>query len=202
MRAHAAPAQVARYAQPLQQGRWLGTMCLSEPQAGSSLADVACRATPADDGTYRIAGAKMWISGGEHELAANIVHLVLARLPDAPPGKKGLSLFIVPKFRVGADGNPGAHNDVVCLLVYDPFMLELPQRGDIVISGGSLQAELSLGQGGTRQSIDRFARDRGRELQAWQKELGLPMLPVSTAEETAPQLRRLLEQSAWRQRRR
>lgn len=95
-----------------------------------------------------------------------------------------------------------AHNDVVCLLVYDPFMLELPRSGDIVVSGGSLQAELSLGQGGTRQSIDRFARDRGRELQAWQKELGLPMLPVSTAEETAPQLRRLLEQSAWRQRRR
>ncbi|MGY5809211.1 DUF58 domain-containing protein [Rhizobium sp. LEGMi198b] len=95
-----------------------------------------------------------------------------------------------------------AHNDVICLLVYDPFLLQLPQSGNIVISGGSLQAELILRQGDVRQAIDRFARERGRELRSWQRELGLPMLPISTAEETAPQLRRLLEQSAWRQRRR
>lgn len=95
-----------------------------------------------------------------------------------------------------------ASNDVVCLLVYDPFLLELPTSGDIVVSGGGMQAELPLRQSGVRQSIDAFARDRGRELRAWQRELGLPMLPVSAAEETAPQLRRLLEQSAWRQRRR
>lgn len=95
-----------------------------------------------------------------------------------------------------------AHNDVICLLVYDPFLLELPRTGNIVVSGGALQAELALKQGGVRQSIDSFARDRGRELRAWQRELGLPMLPISSAEETAPQLRRLLEQSAWRQRRR
>ncbi|RDJ11508.1 DUF58 domain-containing protein [Rhizobium grahamii] len=95
-----------------------------------------------------------------------------------------------------------AHNDVICLLVYDPFMLELPQSGDIVVSGGNLQAELALRQGSVRQAIDRFARERGEELRAWQRELGLPMLPVSTAEETAPQLRKLLEQAAWRQRRR
>jgi uncharacterized protein (DUF58 family) len=93
-------------------------------------------------------------------------------------------------------------NDVICLLVYDPFLLELPMSGDIVVSGGNLQAELPLRKSGVRQSIDSFARDRGRELRAWQRELGLPMLPVSTAEETAPQLRRLLEQSTWRQRRR
>jgi uncharacterized protein (DUF58 family) len=93
-------------------------------------------------------------------------------------------------------------NDVVCLLIYDPFLLDLPKTGGIVVSGGSLQAELSFRQAGVRQSIDKFARDRGRELRDWQRQLGLPMLPVSTAEETAPQLRSLLEQSAWRQRRR
>jgi uncharacterized protein (DUF58 family) len=93
-------------------------------------------------------------------------------------------------------------NDVICILVYDPFLLELPKSGDIVVSGGTLQAELLLRRTDVRASIDRFARDRGRELRAWQCELGLPMLPVSAAEETAPQLRRLLQQSAWRQRRR
>ncbi|MDE1993587.1 MAG: DUF58 domain-containing protein [Rhizobiaceae bacterium] len=93
-------------------------------------------------------------------------------------------------------------NDIICILVYDPFMLELPKSGDIVVSGGTLQAELALRRADIRNAIDRFARDRGRELQGWQRELGLPMLPVSSAEETAPQLRRLLEQSAWRQRRR
>jgi len=93
-------------------------------------------------------------------------------------------------------------NDVVCLLIYDPFLLDLPKTGGIVVSGGSLQAELSFRQAGVRQSINKFARDRGRELRDWQRQLGLPMLPISTAEETAPQLRRLLEQSAWQQRRR
>lgn len=95
-----------------------------------------------------------------------------------------------------------SRNEVICILIYDPFLLELPQSGNIVISGGRLQAELSLRRSGVRDAIDRFARDRGRELHAWQRDLGLPMLPVSAAEETAPQLRRLLEQSAWRQRRR
>jgi uncharacterized protein (DUF58 family) len=95
-----------------------------------------------------------------------------------------------------------ARNDVICLLIYDPFLLELPKAANIVVSGGGLQAELSLSEAGVRKSIDTFARNRGRELMAWQRELGLPMLPVSTAEETAPQLRRLLEQSTWRQRRR
>lgn len=95
-----------------------------------------------------------------------------------------------------------SHNDVICLLVYDPFMLELPKSGDMVVTGGGLQAELPLGSGGVRSAIDAFARKRGRELKAWQRELGLPMLPISAAEETAPQLRRMLEQSAWQQRRR
>ena len=93
-------------------------------------------------------------------------------------------------------------NEVICLLVYDPFLLRLPRAGNIVVSGGPLQAELPLGQRSVRDAIDSFARERGRELRSWQRELGLPMLPVSAAEETAPQLRALLEQSAWRQRRR
>ncbi len=95
-----------------------------------------------------------------------------------------------------------AHNDVVCLLVYDPFLLELPSSGGIVVSGGGPQAELALRTASVRTSIAAFARSRGEELLAWQQELGLPMLPISTAEDTAPQLRRVLEQSAWRQRRR
>ncbi|KXG87559.1 DUF58 domain-containing protein [Agrobacterium bohemicum] len=95
-----------------------------------------------------------------------------------------------------------SRNDVICLLVYDPFLLDLPDTGDVVVSGGGAQAELTLRTASIRSSIGVFARNRGRELLAWQNELGLPMLPVSAAEETAPQLRHLLEQSAWRQRRR
>jgi alkylation response protein AidB-like acyl-CoA dehydrogenase len=98
---------------PMLEGRWFGTMCLSEPQAGSSLSDIATRAEPRGDGTWRLTGTKMWISGGDHEIAENIVHLVLARTPDAPPGVKGISLFLVPKYRVEADGSLGAHNGVV-----------------------------------------------------------------------------------------
>lgn len=95
-----------------------------------------------------------------------------------------------------------SRNDVICLLVYDPFLLDLPASGDIVVSGGALQAELSFARASMRQGVDSFARDRGRELRDWQRQLGLPMLPISAAEDVAPQLRSLLEQSAWRQRRR
>ena len=95
---------------PMVEGRYFGTMALSEPQAGSSLADVATKAWPAGDGTYRLSGNKMWISGAEHDLTENIVNLVLAKLPDAPPGVKGISLFIVPKFLVNADGSIGKRN--------------------------------------------------------------------------------------------
>jgi uncharacterized protein (DUF58 family) len=95
-----------------------------------------------------------------------------------------------------------SRNDVICLLVYDPFLLDLPKSGELVISGGTTQAELTFGKGSMRNSIDSFARNRGREFRSWQRELGLPMLPISAAEETAPQLRNLLEKSMWRQRRR
>jgi alkylation response protein AidB-like acyl-CoA dehydrogenase len=100
------------YMRPIVDGRYYGTMCLSEPQAGSSLADTRTEARPHDDGSYRLTGAKMWISAGDHELGENIVHLVLARIAGAPAGVRGISLFIVPRWRVDADGNRGARNDV------------------------------------------------------------------------------------------
>jgi alkylation response protein AidB-like acyl-CoA dehydrogenase len=94
-------------------GRYFGTMCLSEPQAGSSLADIIVRAEPQVDGTHRLFGTKMWISGGEHELSENIVHLVLARVPGAPAGVRGISLFIVPRFLPAEGSQSSQRNDVV-----------------------------------------------------------------------------------------
>jgi len=111
--AHGTPDQVERYVVPMVEGRFFGTMALSEPHAGSNLADITTRAEPRPDGTYRLFGRKMWISGGDHELSDNIVHLVLARTPGAPLGTRGISLFIVPKFLVENDGSLGERNDVV-----------------------------------------------------------------------------------------
>ncbi len=95
-------------------GEWTGTMNLTEPQAGSDLAALKTRAVKQADGTYRIFGTKIFITYGEHEMTDNIIHLVLARLPDAPPGTRGISLFLVPKMLVNKDGSLGAHNDVIC----------------------------------------------------------------------------------------
>ena len=104
--------QKALYIPPLLNGDFYGTMCLSEPHAGSSLTDIRTRAELQDDGSYRITGNKMWITGGEHEMSRNIIHMVLAKIPGGPPGVKGISLFIVPRYRVHADGSVGEHNDV------------------------------------------------------------------------------------------
>jgi alkylation response protein AidB-like acyl-CoA dehydrogenase len=107
--------QIETYVKPMLAGRFTGTMALSETQAGSSLADITTRAEPQADGTYRLFGAKMWISGAEHEMSDNIVNLVLAKIPGGPAGTKGISLFIVPKFLSGPDGPSGAvgeRNDV------------------------------------------------------------------------------------------
>jgi alkylation response protein AidB-like acyl-CoA dehydrogenase len=110
------PEQIERFVRPMLEGRFFGTMCLSEPQAGSSLSDIVTRADPQPDGSYRLRGNKMWISGGEHELAENIVHLVLAKVPGPDgrliPGVKGISLFVVPKFLIQDDGTLGERNDV------------------------------------------------------------------------------------------
>jgi len=99
--------QIDTWVRPMLEGRYFGTMCLSEPDAGSSLADISTKATKAADGTYRVTGTKMWITGGDHELSENIVHLVLAKVPGGGPGVKGISLFIVPKFLTD-----GTRNDV------------------------------------------------------------------------------------------
>ena len=104
--------QKRRFLQPMLEGRFFGTMALTEPHAGSSLSDIRTRAEPAGDGSYRLKGNKIFISGGDHPLSENIVHMVLAKLPDAPPGVKGISLFLVPKFHVNDDGSLGARNDV------------------------------------------------------------------------------------------
>jgi alkylation response protein AidB-like acyl-CoA dehydrogenase len=105
-------AQRAKYLDALLTGRFFGTMALTEPQAGSSLSDITTCAEPNSDGSYSLRGNKIFISAGDHELSENIVHLVLARIPGGPPGVKGISLFIVPKFRVNDDGSLGARNDV------------------------------------------------------------------------------------------
>ncbi|MEM9714486.1 MAG: acyl-CoA dehydrogenase family protein, partial [Actinomycetota bacterium] len=110
--AHASDEQRATYLPKLITGEWSGTMNLTEPQAGSDVGAVAAKAVPAADGSYRITGQKIYITYGEHDMAENIVHLVLARTPDAPPGTKGISCFIVPKFLPDADGAPGERNQV------------------------------------------------------------------------------------------
>ncbi|MFE7200124.1 acyl-CoA dehydrogenase [Pseudonocardia alni] len=128
---HGSSEQVQTWVRPMVEGRYFGTMCLSEPQAGSSLADVTTRAEPRDDGTHRITGTKMWISGGEHELGENIVHLVLAKIPGGPAGVKGISLFVVPR------------------------VLESGERNDIALAGlnhkmgyrGTVNTVLNFGEG-------------------------------------------------------
>jgi alkylation response protein AidB-like acyl-CoA dehydrogenase len=111
---HATDEQKALYMPPLTEGRWTGTMCLTEPQCGTDLGQVKTKAEPQADGSFKITGTKIFISAGEHDLAENIIHIVLARLPDAPKGTKGISLFIVPKFVPKADGSVGERNGVAC----------------------------------------------------------------------------------------
>ncbi|OZB05140.1 MAG: acyl-CoA dehydrogenase, partial [Marinobacter sp. 34-60-7] len=110
---HGDDQQKQTYLVPLTEGRWAGTMCLTEPQCGTDLGQVKTRAEPQADGSYRLTGTKIFISSGEHDLTENIVHIVLARLPDAPKGTRGISLFIVPKY-LPADGGVGERNAVHC----------------------------------------------------------------------------------------
>ncbi|WP_417539616.1 acyl-CoA dehydrogenase [Marinobacter sp.] len=111
--AHGTDEQKSRYAEPMLAGRFFGTMCLTEPHAGSSLGDLRTRAEPQQNGSYRLFGNKIFISAGDHELSDNIIHMVLARLPGAPAGVKGISLFLVPRILVNEDGSLGERNDVV-----------------------------------------------------------------------------------------
>lgn len=114
LRHHGTDEQKRTYLTKLVEGNWTGTMCLTEPHCGTDLGLIKTRAVPLDDGSFAISGTKIFISAGEHDLADNIVHLVLAKLPDAPQGSKGISLFVVPKFLPGADGEVGERNGVVC----------------------------------------------------------------------------------------
>ena len=113
----ASPELQEQFVPSMISGEWTGSMCLTEPQAGSDLSMVRSKAVPEGDGTYKIFGTKIYITYGEHDMAKNIVHLVLARTPDAPEGVKGISLFVVPKFLVNADGSLGERNDVHCVSI-------------------------------------------------------------------------------------
>jgi len=114
LHAHGTEEQKRLYLPKLTSGQWTGTMCLTEPHCGTDLGLLRTKAEPQADGSYKITGAKIFISAGEHDLAENIVHLVLARLPDAPAGSKGISLFVVPKFLINADGTIGKRNGIFC----------------------------------------------------------------------------------------
>jgi alkylation response protein AidB-like acyl-CoA dehydrogenase len=114
LHAHGTDDQKKTYLRKMTSGEWTGTMCLTEPHCGTDLGLMRTKAEPQPDGSYRITGNKIFISAGEHDMTENIIHLVLARLPDAPPGIKGVSLFIVPKFMVNADGSLGERNGIYC----------------------------------------------------------------------------------------
>ncbi|AQZ97422.1 acyl-CoA dehydrogenase [Comamonas kerstersii] len=114
LHAHGSDELKAKYLPKLTSGEWTGTMCLTEPHCGTDLGLLRTKAEPQADGTYKITGNKIFISAGEHDFTSNIVHLVLARLPDAPAGSKGISLFVVPKYKVNADGSLGERNAIYC----------------------------------------------------------------------------------------
>ena len=126
------------YLAKLVSGEWMGTMNLTEPQAGSDLAALRTRAEPAGDGTYRIFGQKIFITYGEHDYTDNIVHLVLARLPDAPAGTRGISLFLVPKFIPEANGTPGARNDVFCASIEHKLGIHASPTCTMIYGDGSV----------------------------------------------------------------
>jgi hypothetical protein len=164
--AHGSAEQKARYLPKLISGEWAGTMNLTEPQCGTDLGQLRCRASPQSDGSYRITGTKIFISAGEHDLTDNIIHLVLARIDGAPPGVKGISLFIVPKILLTADGGPGArnavscgsieekmgiHGNATCVMNYDGatgFLVGEPHRGLYAMFTMMNMARLSVGMQG------------------------------------------------------
>lgn len=214
------PEQKAIYLPPMLEGRWFGTMCLSETQAGSSLADIRTRAEPIENRVHRISGSKMWISGGDHELSENIVHMVLARLPNAPAGVKGISLFIVPKFLVTDDGGIGSFNNVAvaglnhkmgqrgtpnCLLNFGEsgdclgYLVGEPNKGLSYMFHMMNEARIVVGTNsamsglaGYLYSLD-YARTRLQGRRSQNKDLSTPQIPII---EHADVRRMLLAQKA------
>ena len=133
--AHGSDALKKMFLPKLTSGEWTGTMCLTEPHCGTDLGLLRSKAEPQADGSYRITGQKIFISAGEHDFTDNIVHLVLARLPDAPPGSKGISLFVVPKFLVNADGSLGARNGIHCAALEHKMGIKANATAQIVLEG-------------------------------------------------------------------
>lgn len=214
-----------RFLPPMLEGRWFGTMCLSEPQAGSSLADIRTIATPAENGhsgngVYKITGSKMWISGGEHEITENIAHMVLAKIPGGPAGTKGISLFLVPKRRVGEDGQTGELNNIAlaglnhkmgqrgttnCLLNFGEdgdclgYLIGEPHQGIRYMFHMMNEARISVGHasamaalGGYLYSSD-YAQNRPQGRHADNRDPASPQVPII---EHADVKRMLLAQKA------
>ncbi len=212
------PDQIDAFLRPMLAGRFSGTMALSETQAGSSLADILTRAEPQEDGTYRLFGSKMWISGAEHELTDNIVNLVLAKIPGGPAGTKGISLFIVPKYLVNTDGSVGERNSVVIaglnhkmgqrgitntVLNFDGavgYLVGEPHRGITYMFTMMNEARLGVGMGavslgytGYLKSLD-YARERPQGRPVTAKDPTTPQIPII---EHADVKRMLLAQKAY-----
>jgi alkylation response protein AidB-like acyl-CoA dehydrogenase len=147
LKAHGTEDQKKTYLPKLTSGEWTGTMCLTEPHCGTDLGLLRTKAEPQADGTYRITGSKIFISAGEHDMTDNIIHLVLARLPDAPKGSKGISLFVVPKFHVKADGSLGGRNPIFCAGLEHKMGIHGNATAQIVIEGatGTLVGEPNKG---------------------------------------------------------
>ena len=150
LHAHGTDAQKQTYLAKMTSGEWTGTMCLTESHCGTDLGLMRTKAEPQPDGTYRLTGNKIFISAGEHDMAANIVHLVLARLPDAPPGIKGVSLFVVPKYLINADGTLGARNGIYCGGLEHKMGIRASATCQMVLDGavGSLVGQPNKGMQG------------------------------------------------------
>ncbi|WP_372826889.1 acyl-CoA dehydrogenase C-terminal domain-containing protein [Polaromonas sp.] len=150
LHAHGTDEQKKTYLQKMTTGEWTGTMCLTEPHCGTDLGLMRTKAEPQPDGTYKITGNKIFISAGEHDMADNIIHLVLARITDAPPGIKGVSLFIVPKFMVKPDGTPGERNGIYCGGLEHKMGIHGNATAQIVIDGaiGTLVGQPNKGMQG------------------------------------------------------
>lgn len=211
----------AKYLPNIVEGNWFGTMCLSEPQAGSSLADIRSKAEKQEDGSYKITGTKMWISGGDHEMTDNIIHMMLAKIPGSPAGVKGISLFLVPKYRVNDDGTIGEPNNIALAGLNHKMghkgttncLLNFGESGDSIgyLVGGENQGLMNMfhmmnearigvgmaatviGLGGYLYSLD-YARNRPQGRHLSNKDPESPMVMIS---EHADVKRMLMTQKAF-----
>jgi alkylation response protein AidB-like acyl-CoA dehydrogenase len=213
LKAHGETWQQEAFLKPITEGRWTGTMCLTEPHCGTDLGLLKTRAEPNADGSYRVSGTKIFITAGEHDLTENIVHLVLARLPDAPPGVKGISLFIVPKFKVGKDGKLGERNalavgsiehkmgikaSVTCVMNFDQaegWLIGAPNKGLMAMFTMMNTARLAVGVQGLGLIERAYQNSRNYALERLQmRSLSGPKYPDKPADPLIvhPDVRRML----------